>query len=1158
MSKIKELQSALSLRLPEQYIPWKPTPHQTAFLLVPHKEVLFGGSGGGGKALSVTTPLLRVHDSNTTRHPWTTIGDLEVGDYVYDQDGAATKVLAKSEVFHRDTYKITMEDGEEIFACDAHLWNVATRSDRNNTPEFEKCSSIWDYTRTVTTEELASLVNSGAPGLSIPMGGATTGTQAWNSAVSPYVLGLWLGGGCSTQGYLAVGANDCAAIKAEIEQEGWNVSIFPRTEHQTYYNLKITKDGISLKNYLEAGGFIQNKHVPDWVINTSFAERQAFLEGLFDTKGHVDGRGRIQFCLAREDMAREVHSIVWSIGIHATSVKHKKTNSQDPEFSGHAWRFDIFQYPEYLFVIPRKRNKFREVVKSKHQYTDYRYIKSVEKVPPVPTQCIQVDNPRGLFRVGRTNLVTHNSVALLMGALQYVENPNYNALILRRTFKDLAQPGALIDLSMEWLKPTDAKWSSQDKKWKFPSGAVLQFGHMESENDKVNYQGAQYHFCAYDEITQFTETMYTYLFSRLRKLKDTDIPIRMRATGNPGGVGHCIPHGEVLTPHGWVDISKFSTGDPVYQVSSDGLLEETVVRQIHRHTASHLIKVKGRGLTMEMTPEHRVAKVRGTKGNPGTAFSLVPFKNLPGQANILRSVNWAGTDFGEVTVPLVGRRSPNQSAKTLSSVNYATLMGWFLSEGCLHPDGSSIDIAQMKEPNRTGLINWIKSTGLHYRLTPTSVVISDKCWWEHLNNYKFGKCREKYVPTCIKNSTPEILEAFFTSAMLGDGHRYSPGSGVYYTTSKQLADDMSEIAVKLGYIVYTRARPRENREGLSYSISFKTTKSGGTEVLTGNHVYSVETTTKRQSCIEEVYTDIPQDVYCIGVDSHAFVVRQNGSVWVSGNSWTKERFIDPPDPDTMTPAEIKKREQRLYIPSSLWDNPYLDHEDYVESLNELDAITRAQLMHGDWNIAADGNMFKAEWFDNRVITSLPRDVQLSRNLRYWDLASTDEAKAIKEKGDPDYTASVLQAIGSDGNIYILEVSRDRVSPAAAEKLVRSKAERDGRMGTAIYLEQEPGSSGVNTIHTYRKMLMGFNFRGDRPTGSKIERARAASAACENGLVYIVRGKHTKEFLAELQSFPMGGHDDMVDAFCGGFNKITESAVLGRKKIKVRKKRRNIW
>jgi len=130
------------------------------------------------------------------------------------------------------------------------------------------------------------------------------------------------------------------------------------------------------------------------------------------------------------------------------------------------------------------------------------------------------------------------SDALLMAALQYVDMPGYSAILFRRTFSDLALPGALLERSTEWLKPTDAKWDDNKKTWHFPSGATLTFGYLEHENDKYRYQSSEFNFIGFDELTQFTESQYRYLFSRLRRLKGSEVPLRMRAASNPGGEGH--------------------------------------------------------------------------------------------------------------------------------------------------------------------------------------------------------------------------------------------------------------------------------------------------------------------------------------------------------------------------------------------------------------------------------------------------------------------------------------------------------------------------------------------------------------------------------------------------------------------------------------------
>lgn len=130
------------------------------------------------------------------------------------------------------------------------------------------------------------------------------------------------------------------------------------------------------------------------------------------------------------------------------------------------------------------------------------------------------------------------SDALLMAALQFAEVPGYSAILMRRTFSDLKLPGALIDRAREWLSGTRARWNAQESRWRFPSGASLQFGYCENDADVYRYQSSEYQFIGLDEATQFSEFQVRYLFSRLRRRRTIPVPLRFRLASNPGNVGH--------------------------------------------------------------------------------------------------------------------------------------------------------------------------------------------------------------------------------------------------------------------------------------------------------------------------------------------------------------------------------------------------------------------------------------------------------------------------------------------------------------------------------------------------------------------------------------------------------------------------------------------
>lgn len=126
-----------------------------------------------------------------------------------------------------------------------------------------------------------------------------------------------------------------------------------------------------------------------------------------------------------------------------------------------------------------------------------------------------------------------------MAALQFVDIPGYSAILFRKTYADLSLPGALIDMSKSWLMPfvesKEVKWSEKEKQYVFPSGATLNFGYLESANDCYRYQGAEFQYIGMDEVTHIDPANYRYLFSRLRRPKTLQVPLRFRATANPGG-----------------------------------------------------------------------------------------------------------------------------------------------------------------------------------------------------------------------------------------------------------------------------------------------------------------------------------------------------------------------------------------------------------------------------------------------------------------------------------------------------------------------------------------------------------------------------------------------------------------------------------------------
>lgn len=132
------------------------------------------------------------------------------------------------------------------------------------------------------------------------------------------------------------------------------------------------------------------------------------------------------------------------------------------------------------------------------------------------------------------------SDALLMAAAQFVDRPEYAGLIFRRTFTDLALPGAIMDRAQAWWRfAPGVHWDGQNKTFRFSSGAKISFAYLQHPGDEIRYQGAEFQYVGWDELTQFPDRRpYRYLLSRIRRPASSDLPLRSLSASNPGGAGH--------------------------------------------------------------------------------------------------------------------------------------------------------------------------------------------------------------------------------------------------------------------------------------------------------------------------------------------------------------------------------------------------------------------------------------------------------------------------------------------------------------------------------------------------------------------------------------------------------------------------------------------
>ena len=214
-----------------------------------------------GKALCLTTPILKSDFS------WTTIGDLQEGDWVFDETGSPVRVSYVSEIYYnRPCYKLVFSDGSEIVADERHDWVTEDRSYRKNiarTPHTVKKPE-----KRTTGDILKSLLVSRKDGKNeynhaIPVCKPLF-SEPHDFELHPYVLGVWLGYGSKANGEFT---SDDPEIGNRIRDLGYPVNQWGQFGNRIMNGEKCNgefnkwKDS-SILPQLKKCNLIQNKHIP--------------------------------------------------------------------------------------------------------------------------------------------------------------------------------------------------------------------------------------------------------------------------------------------------------------------------------------------------------------------------------------------------------------------------------------------------------------------------------------------------------------------------------------------------------------------------------------------------------------------------------------------------------------------------------------------------------------------------------------------------------------------------------------------------------------------------------------------------------------------------------------------------------------------------------
>jgi hypothetical protein len=335
---------------------------------------------------------------------------------------------------------------------------------------------------------------------------------------------------------------------------------------------------------------------------------------------------------------------------------------------------------------------------------------------------------------------------------------------------------------------------------------------------------------------------------------------------------------ELLTENGWKLFKDLAPGEKVAQLNDNGSTEFVEPTYYFKERyEGEMIGFKNEGVDFLVTPDHRMlaSKVKTRKKVWGeyAFYKAQDIYNKTGY-RVKRDADWVGVDPGY-------------------SVDFFKWLGfWYAAGSCGKyecKDGyTRHQCVITQNPSRTNPEELFVSANLPYTVAARpdgdcltyrlSVTDDTKPIIEMLS--KLGKSYNKFAPQWLKNAPKHHLQAFIDGFHLGNG--YSKGNTRFLcTSSKQLADDFQEIALRAGLVANIALK------GIAGN------KTGGFNCNYDHYCITIVTPKKHRPLLKASKSQCKKDfgwykkhyddmVYCIEVPTHKIYVRRNGkALWCS-------------------------------------------------------------------------------------------------------------------------------------------------------------------------------------------------------------------------------------------------------------------------------------
>jgi len=335
---------------------------------------------------------------------------------------------------------------------------------------------------------------------------------------------------------------------------------------------------------------------------------------------------------------------------------------------------------------------------------------------------------------------------------------------------------------------------------------------------------------------------------------------------------------DVLTDKGWVPWPKVTGNERFATLSHGGSLEyQPALRMVHKERKGSMIGFKGMSIDLLVTPDHRVLASGMTtlplRKNP--VYKLLPAYMVLWQSHRhATTAAWTGPE--PLTLTFGRRQVPTKPM--------LRLLGFFIGDGNFPVDHSENHITfHLRKAREIAFLERVgPEAGFEVKRWKHAFAISIEPDLRPV----FASCyqnREKVIPRDLLSLGPDSLTALYEGLLESDGSRHiwpnKADEETYSTTSRELADQIQELALKLGRSASLRPhdpKPGDGHYGYKqrWRLTIYNARNSRPELC------RTEADRDNQMGIERYNGTI----HCVEVPSGTLYVRRNGYPVFCGNT----------------------------------------------------------------------------------------------------------------------------------------------------------------------------------------------------------------------------------------------------------------------------------